>query len=84
MTGASLSLQRAHQLLRLAEQHDLHIVEDDTYAHLAPAHLPRLAALADRNEEHFFGHMSPPERQALMKAFEALAAHHHLKELPVA
>ena len=44
-TGASLSLQRAHQLLRLAEQHDLHIVEDDTYAHLAPAHLPRLAAL---------------------------------------
>jgi DNA-binding transcriptional MocR family regulator len=44
-TGASLSLQRAHQLLRLAEQHQLHIVEDDTYAHLAPAHLPRLAAL---------------------------------------
>jgi DNA-binding transcriptional MocR family regulator len=44
-TGASLTLQRAHQLLRLAEQHDLHIVEDDTYAHLAPAHLPRLSAL---------------------------------------
>ncbi len=44
-TGASLSLQRAHQLLRLAEAHDLHIVEDDTYAHLAAAHLPRLAAL---------------------------------------
>ena len=44
-TGASLSLHRAHQLLRLAEAHDLHIVEDDTYAHLAPAHLPRLAAL---------------------------------------
>jgi len=44
-TGASLSLHRAHQLLRLAEQHDLHVVEDDTYAHLAPLHLPRLAAL---------------------------------------
>jgi len=44
-TGASLSLHRAHQLLRLTEQHDLHVVEDDTYAHLAPAHLPRLAAL---------------------------------------
>jgi DNA-binding transcriptional MocR family regulator len=44
-TGASLSLHRAHQLLRLGEQHDLHVVEDDTYAHLAPAHLPRLAAL---------------------------------------
>jgi DNA-binding transcriptional MocR family regulator len=44
-TGASLSLQRAHQVLRLAEQHGLHVVEDDTYAHLASAHLPRLAAL---------------------------------------
>ncbi|MFO1214465.1 MAG: PLP-dependent aminotransferase family protein [Burkholderiaceae bacterium] len=44
-TGASLSLHRAHQLLRLAEQHELHVVEDDTYAHLAPPHLPRLAAL---------------------------------------
>ncbi len=44
-TGASLSLQHAHQLLQLAEKNDLHIVEDDTYAHLAPAHLPRLAAL---------------------------------------
>jgi DNA-binding transcriptional MocR family regulator len=44
-TGASLSLQAAHRLLRLAQAHDLHIVEDDTYAHLAPAHQPRLAAL---------------------------------------
>lgn len=44
-TGASLSLHRAHQLLRLAEAHDLQLVEDDTYAHLAPPHLPRLAAL---------------------------------------
>ncbi len=44
-TGASLSLQAAHRVLRLAQQHDLHIVEDDTYAHLAPQHLPRLAAL---------------------------------------
>ena len=44
-TGASLSLHRAHHLLRLAEAHELHIVEDDTYAHLAPPHLPRLAAL---------------------------------------
>jgi DNA-binding transcriptional MocR family regulator len=44
-TGASLSLRRAHQLLQLAEAHGLHIVEDDTYAHLASPHLPRLAAL---------------------------------------
>ena len=44
-TGASLSLQSAHRVLQLAQAHDLHIVEDDTYSHLAPAHLPRLAAL---------------------------------------
>ena len=44
-TGGSLSLGCAHRLLKLAQAHDLHIVEDDTYAHLAPAHLPRLAAL---------------------------------------
>ena len=44
-TGASLSLQSAHRVLQLAQAHGLHIVEDDTYAHLAPAHLPRMAAL---------------------------------------
>jgi DNA-binding transcriptional MocR family regulator len=44
-TGHSLSLAAAHQILRLAEQHDLTIVEDDTYAWLAPSHAPRLAAL---------------------------------------
>ncbi|MBK6865175.1 MAG: PLP-dependent aminotransferase family protein [Ideonella sp.] len=44
-TGASLSLACAHRLLGLAQQHDLTIVEDDSYAHFAPAHQPRLAAL---------------------------------------
>lgn len=44
-TGVSLSLASAHQVLRLAEQHDFRILEDDTYAHLAPAHAPRLCAL---------------------------------------
>ena len=44
-TGASLSLQVAHRLLQLAQLNDLHIVEDDSYAYLAPPHLPRLAAL---------------------------------------
>jgi DNA-binding transcriptional MocR family regulator len=44
-TGSSLPLAAAHRVLRLAEAHDFMIVEDDTYAHLAPAHAPRLAAL---------------------------------------
>ncbi len=44
-TGAMLSLAAAHDLLKLAEAHGLTIVEDDTYAWLAPAQAPRLAAL---------------------------------------
>lgn len=44
-TGGMLSLASAHQLLQLAEAHDFQIIEDDTYAHLAPPHAPRLAAL---------------------------------------
>ncbi len=46
-TGTSLSLAHAHQLLQLASEFDLTLVEDDTYAHLAPAHAPRLSALDD-------------------------------------
>lgn len=44
-TGHTLSLASAHQVLKLADTHDLMIVEDDTYAWLAPHHAPRLAAL---------------------------------------
>jgi len=44
-TGASLSLGCAHRLLKLAQAHDLYILEDDSYSHLAPLHLPRLSAL---------------------------------------
>jgi DNA-binding transcriptional MocR family regulator len=44
-TGASLPLAAAHRLLKLAEAHALTIVEDDTYAHLASPHAPRLSAL---------------------------------------
>jgi DNA-binding transcriptional MocR family regulator len=44
-TGASLSAAQAHAVLKLAEQHDLLVVEDDTYAFLAPEHAVRLSAL---------------------------------------
>ena len=44
-TGHSLNLATAHTLLRLADEHDFFIVEDDSYGFLAPEHLPRLAAL---------------------------------------
>jgi DNA-binding transcriptional MocR family regulator len=44
-TGHSLTPAQAHQVLRLAEAHDLIIVEDDTYAWLASPHATRLAQL---------------------------------------
>lgn len=44
--------------------------------------VPRLAALADANDEHFFGHLPPAERRALMAAMQALVAHHQLKDIP--
>jgi DNA-binding transcriptional MocR family regulator len=44
-TGCSLSPAAAHQVLQLAEAHDFTIVEDDTYAWLAPAHATRLCQL---------------------------------------
>ena len=44
-TGHSLTPASAHRLLQLAQRHDFHIVEDDTYHHLAPEHATRLAQL---------------------------------------
>ncbi len=44
-TGYCLSPSSAHRILQLANQHDFHIVEDDTYSHFAPAHATRLCAL---------------------------------------
>jgi DNA-binding transcriptional MocR family regulator len=40
-TGASLGLHAAHQVLSSRTSIGFHIVEDDTYSHLAPAHSPR-------------------------------------------
>ena len=44
--------------------------------------VPRLAKLADANDEHFFGHLPPAERQALVAAMQALVQHHQLKQIP--
>ena len=44
-TGYSLSPTSAHRILKLANQYDFHIVEDDTYSHFAPSHATRLSAL---------------------------------------
>jgi DNA-binding transcriptional MocR family regulator len=44
-TGFCLSPGSAHRVLQLAQAHNFHIVEDDTYSHLAPEHATRLCAL---------------------------------------
>jgi DNA-binding transcriptional MocR family regulator len=44
-TGYSLTPGAAHRVLQLANQHDFHIIEDDTYSHIAPDHATRLSAL---------------------------------------
>ena len=46
--------------------------------------VPRLAALADANDEHFFGHLGAKERQVLMCAMQDLVQHHQLKDIPIA
>jgi DNA-binding transcriptional MocR family regulator len=44
-TGYCLAPGNAHRMLQLANQHNFHIVEDDTYSHIAPEHATRLCAL---------------------------------------
>ncbi len=44
-TGASLSAAFAHQVLQLAQEFGFYVLEDDTYAHFAPDHATRMAAL---------------------------------------
>lgn len=46
--------------------------------------VPQLAAMADANDVHFFGHLSAEERDALTLAMKALVQHHQLKEIPTA
>ncbi len=44
-TGVTLSLQKAHKLLKLATDHDLTIIEDEIFADFEPEPSTRLAAL---------------------------------------
>ncbi|MDZ7870581.1 MAG: MarR family winged helix-turn-helix transcriptional regulator [Rheinheimera sp.] len=44
--------------------------------------VPVLAALADANETHFFGHLRQTEQQALLQSMQALVLHHQLTEIP--
>ncbi len=51
-TGYCLSPGSAHRVLQLANQHNFHVVEDDTYSHIAPEHATRLTALDGLHAHH--------------------------------
>lgn len=44
--------------------------------------VPKLAALGDENEEHYFAHLGAAQRTALRETFRQLVAHHGLKKIP--
>jgi DNA-binding MarR family transcriptional regulator len=44
--------------------------------------VPRLAAIADRNDEEFFSQLSPQEREQLVTTLKKLVAVNNLKEIP--
>ena len=48
-TGATLSAATAHRIIKLADAHDLIVVEDDIYADFESAATPRLAAFDGLN-----------------------------------
>jgi len=45
--------------------------------------VPVLAALADQNDEEFFGHLSAKQREELAGALQEIVWRHGLKDLPV-
>ena len=76
-TGGTLSPACAHQVLSLAEAHDLTLVEDDSYAWLAPPHATRLAQLDALRRTVYVGGFSkiltPQWRVGFVAAAPALA-----------
>lgn len=57
-TGTSMSLQKMHRLLILAEKYDLVIIEDDPFADILPKATPHLASLDALNRVIYVGTFS--------------------------
>ena len=72
-TGTSLSAANAHRVLRLAEAHDFHIVEDDILADLHPGRAHRIAALDQLHRVIYVGSFSKTLGAGLRVGF--VAAH---------
>jgi DNA-binding transcriptional MocR family regulator len=72
-TGTSLSAANAFRVLRIAEAHDFHIVEDDILADLHPGRAYRIAALDQLNRVIYVGSFSKTLGAGLRVGY--LAAH---------
>jgi DNA-binding transcriptional MocR family regulator len=57
-TATSLTAAAAFRILRLAEEHDFYIVEDDVYADLHPGRAHRIASLDQLNRVLYVGSVS--------------------------
>jgi DNA-binding transcriptional MocR family regulator len=57
-TGSTISPAKAHRLLRLAEQYDFRIVENDAYADMLGAQMPRIATLDQLSRVLYVGSFS--------------------------
>ena len=45
--------------------------------------VPKLAAMADRNDAEFFGHLKAAERESIKAAMREIVHRHGLKAVPV-
>ena len=70
-TGSSTSPANAHRLLKLAELHGLHLVENDVFADLIGPHYPRLATLDQLDRVFYVGSFSEALPLAMRVGFIA-------------
>ncbi len=71
--GGGIGLSTAHRLLQIASRHDFLVVEDDPFADLMPASLPRLAALDQLERVVYVGSFSKTLSASLRVGY--IAAH---------
>ena len=73
-TGTSTSAQTAHQILKLADQYDFQVVEDDPFAELLPQAIPSLASLDGLQRVVYLGSFSKTMSPALRVGYLAANA----------
>ena len=70
-TGTTIAPGIAHRLLRLAEQYDFRIVEDDAYADMLSTPVPRLATLDQLSRVIYLGCLSKTLSSSIRVGFVA-------------